>query len=322
MDCGAEGEGPRELIPIVLGFERLGELISHLHPQRLQEAAKAAKELPTLRPWPQGQGDLSHCEDPEGLVTKYVEQSLVWAAMIVSRCRSMFVLAHLKQKRMGAVNLYLSLSRARQHRMARTWQRWRRSACLMQRSVAQRRLRESSPIQPTSGSATWRDLRHLATKAQKKQEQLQLWSQGVARTLRLKLLHAQLPGLQSLCRCTASLLSWDEDETPAAQPLQLLAAASGARHLNAMWRPREPHHKIRVCLSLIQQPVRYSKSENCPAHDQTASCINWPGSRFSQCRSKDGSDNKQRIHGNDRVSRLLHLDGRVFVQRSVFFLTT
>ncbi|CAE6931073.1 unnamed protein product [Symbiodinium sp. KB8] len=96
-----EGEGPRELIPIVLGFERLGELLSHLHPHELQEAAKA-KELSTLRPWPQGQGDLSHCEDPEGLVTKYVEQSLVWAAMIVSRCRSMFVLAHLKQKRMGA----------------------------------------------------------------------------------------------------------------------------------------------------------------------------------------------------------------------------
>eukprot|EP00439_Symbiodinium_sp_Y106_P069543 s510_g11.t6 len=210
VDCGAEGEGPRELIPIVLGFERLGELISHLHPQRLQEAAKAAKELPTLRPWPQGQGDLSHCEDPEGLVTKYVEQSLVWAAMIVSRCRSMFVLAHLKQKRMGAVNLYLSLSRARQHRMARTWQRWRRSACLMQRS------------------------------AQKKQEQLQLWSQGVARTLRLKLLHAQMKHqLLNLFNC------WQRQ---AAQ-----------------------------------------------------------GSRFSQCRSKDGSDNKQRIHGNDRVSRLLNI---------------
>ncbi|CAE7172153.1 unnamed protein product [Symbiodinium necroappetens] len=203
-----EGEGPRELIPIVLGFERLGELLSHLHPHELQEAAKA-KELSTLRPWPQGQGDLSHCEDPEGLVTKYVEQSLVWAAMIVSRCRSMFVLAHLKQKRMGAVNLFLSLSRACQHSMARTWQRWRRSALLMQRS------------------------------AQKKQEQLQLWSQGVARTLRLKLLHAQMK-----------------------------------------------HQLLRFF--------------NC-WHRQAAQ-----GSRFSQCPGKDWSD-KQRIHGVDRVSRLLNI---------------
>ncbi|CAE7036034.1 unnamed protein product [Symbiodinium sp. CCMP2592] len=210
VDYGAEGEGPRELIPIVLGFERLGELLSHLHPQQLQEAAKAAKELPTLRPWPQGQGDLSHCEDPEGLVTKYVEQSVVWAAMIVSRCRSMFVLGHLKQKRLGAVNLCLSLSRARQHRMARSWQRWRRSALLMQRS------------------------------AQKKQEQLQLWSQGVARTLRLKLLHAQMK------------------------------------------------HQLLYLFNCWQRQAAQ-------------------GSRFSQCRSKDGSDNKQRIHGVDHVSRLLNI---------------
>ena len=145
MEChkAPVGQDPRELIPIFLGFERLGELLSHLHPQRLQAAAEANRDVYlrakdsgkqslnqlSLSPWPNGESNLPDgCEDPDGLVAKYVEQSVAWAAMIVSRSRSMFVAAHFKQKRSGAAKLLHSLERVSKRRVAITLGTWRHSS--------------------------------------------------------------------------------------------------------------------------------------------------------------------------------------------------
>ena len=187
-----------ELIPIVLGFERLGELLSHLHPQKLQEATEASQEAyfgegsgsrahpVPLGPWHSKDG----CEDPEGLVSKYVEQSVVWAAMIVSRCRATFVEAHLKQKKAGALGLLKSLQRARQRRLAGALGLWRQFSYLLRAAAA--RLKDLTETHDVL------DCNEHLTEAQKKQLQLQLWSQGVAQTLRLKLQYAQLLGITSV----------------------------------------------------------------------------------------------------------------------------
>ena len=121
----------------------MGELLSHLHPQRLEEAAElhqdaflrakdsASNTHPApISPWPQDLDTKLSEGLGEGLVSKYVEQSVAWAAMIVSRSRSTFVTVHLKQKRMGARNLLRSLHRAFQRRLAGAVGTWRSSSYL------------------------------------------------------------------------------------------------------------------------------------------------------------------------------------------------
>ncbi|CAJ1341762.1 unnamed protein product [Effrenium voratum] len=100
--------------PVLLGFERFGELVSLLHPERLkQDAQKGSSSWSPSDPV----GDLNKP------VPKYVQESLNWAARVVSRARTMYFQQHRQLQHLGLRLLQAAVARLRARQLGQAYRR-------------------------------------------------------------------------------------------------------------------------------------------------------------------------------------------------------
>ncbi|CAK9084413.1 unnamed protein product [Durusdinium trenchii] len=149
-----------DLAVLLEGFERLEQLVSLVHPERLQEDATDPARPHCRRPQcleaapTEPLTGVPQSEDASD-VALYVQQSLTWATAVVDRARDQHFQLHSRLRSAACCLLLQAAERLRTRRCWQAWSAWREGSVPLK--CAKRTPFHGSPVPRSSPTASWVD---------------------------------------------------------------------------------------------------------------------------------------------------------------------